>query len=363
MQLVAGVLSDVIVVCDTNVFVRDTHLLRKKGGPTLLQFLRAIKGRLFVPEILRREYLEQTVLAVNEERSKATSALSALGTLVGRRHGQSMPDDNAVEQGTLARLRELETLTLAEPLSPELLAAAGTRSLEKRPPTSKSDHGYKDCLIWEFILRLASGSEVRLISRDNKAFFDGDQLSKALMDEANTRQINVLAYRSIEPLLEELQRQNPLLDLSALEAVDVVDKPSDGAAFAESSARVPIPDGAPPFQESVIPAGESPPEDVRELKRRLAHAQKSFDNLDLRILGFIAHLDTPGREQLFRLLAQVGVPLDQARNVIDRLVITGFVRDTGNHYLVPDRQVRGVAAATVEEEIIALLAEEPPTNG
>jgi hypothetical protein len=354
----------VIVVCDTNVFVRETHLLRKKGGPTLLQFLRAIKGRLFVPEILRREYVEQTLAAVEEERTKANSALGALRTLVGRGHGSPLPEDGAVEQGALARLRELETLTLAEQMTPELLAAAGTRSLEKRPPTSKTDHGYKDCLIWEFILRLPAGSEVRLISRDKKAFYDGERLSAKLIAEARERQINVVAYQGLEPLLQELQSQNPLLDLAPSEASDVVEESNYGAGFADATAPLPIVSGSSPAEKAVIPAdNQGPTADVRELKHRLAQAQKSFENLDLKILGFIAHLGAPGKEQLLRVLAQAGVTLDEARSVIERLVITRFVRDTGNHYLVPDRHISEAAAATVEEDIIALLAKEPASDG
>jgi PIN domain len=350
----------VIVICDTNVFVRETHLLRKKGGPTLLQFLRAIQGRLFVPEILQREYVEQTLAAVNEERTKAENALSALRTLVGRRQGHPLPEDDAVEQGSIARLRELETLTMTAPLSEAILAAAGTRSLEKRPPTSKSDHGYKDCLIWEFIIRLPPGSEVRLISRDKKAFFDsGDQFSKVLTEEVRERQINLVAYQSLEPLLHELQTRNPLLDLAALEASEVIDEPADAGTLSATAASAPIPRA----ETSVLADDDATAADTRELKSQLAQAQQTFENLDLRILGFIAHFGTPGKEQLFNLLVQADVPMDEARNVIDRLIITRFVRDTGNHYLVADRRLGDIAAATVEEEIIALLTKEPLGNG
>jgi len=45
----------IIVVPDTNVFVRETHLLRKKGGPALVRLLRATNGRLLIPEILHGE--------------------------------------------------------------------------------------------------------------------------------------------------------------------------------------------------------------------------------------------------------------------------------------------------------------------
>lgn len=353
-----------IVVCDTNVFVRDTHLLRKKGGPELLQFLRAIKGRLFVPEILHREYREQTVVVVSEERSKAITALSAIRTLVGRHHGPPLPDDQAAEREALARMLELEALTMTAPMSDELLAAAGTRSLQKRPPTSKSDHGYKDCLIWESILRLPPGSQVRLISRDKKAFYDGDQFSRMLTEEAEARQISVVGYLSLEPLLDELQRQNPQLDLSAFSVSDASEKPVDGTAFADAAGHVPSPDGTPfATGPAALAEADGPAAALDNLKLRLAEAQESFESLDLKLLGFISYLSTPGKEQLFRLLAQAGMPLDAARNVIDRLVITGFVRDTGTHYIVTDRHVSDLAASTVEANIIVLLDRDSRENG
>src|SRR4030095_15440871 len=112
-------------VCDTNVFVRETHLLRKKGGPQLVRLLRAVKGRLFLPEILKREYIEQTRIVAGEERDRATTAISNFGTLIGRPSGPRLLGDDAVDQRTLDRLGELEALLLSAPMTPEVQLAAG----------------------------------------------------------------------------------------------------------------------------------------------------------------------------------------------------------------------------------------------
>lgn len=115
-----------IVVCDTNVFVRETHLLRKKGGQTLVRLLRATQSQLLIPGILCREYVEQTLEAAKEERATVDKAFSVLETLIGLRYDRPLPGDESVKQGAVERLRALEPLTLADPLSQEILALAGS---------------------------------------------------------------------------------------------------------------------------------------------------------------------------------------------------------------------------------------------
>lgn len=340
-----------IVVCDTNVFVRETHLLRKKGGQTLVRLLRATQGQLLVPEILYREYVEQTLEAAKEERATVDRAFSVLETLIGLRYDRPLPGDESVKQGVVERLRALEPLTLTDPLTPEILALAGTRSLENRRPTLKTDHGFKDCLIWESVLRLPAGSEVRFVSRD-KAFFDGDDLAKELAAEAQARGIRAVGYRNIADLVSELQQANPTLDLTALEAVDLAEPASEGADEIASPA-APLPEAA---QTTAVQAAVPVATDIQEVAYQLAEAQKRFDTLDLKILAYIAYLGSPSKKELLGTLALNQIPAGIAGNVIERLVITGFVRDTGNHYLLTDVAMGEVIVPTVEEEIIALLA-------
>jgi hypothetical protein len=349
----------VIVVCDTNVCVRDTHLLRKKGGPALIEFLRATKGQLLIPEILHQEYLDQFVEAALGAYNRADSGLSVLQTLLGRRLGHLLPSKDAFKQEALKRLQSLESLTRDAPLTDEIHLAAGKRVLLKKRPTSKSDHGYKDCLIWESVLRLPSGSDVRLVSRDVPAFFEGQQLAPELVEEAwalgiTVKGYNVTADKSLAPLLQDLQTAHPLFDFSAREAFEL-EEPADSVAVAQVSAKAPLATTREPPTETP----EMLASDVHEVAQLLGQAQKVFENLDLKILGYVAYLGGPGKEQLLRLLTQSGLPPGAARNVVERLMITGFVRDTGNHYLPVDRRIGEIAAGTVEGEIIELLAKEP----
>lgn len=350
----------VIIVCDTNVFVRETHLLRKKGGPELVRQLRATHGRLFVPDILRTEYVEQTLEAAIAERQKYESASGVLGTLIGFRH-LPLPTSDAINQTAIDRLRALESITLNAPLSGEVLEAAGRRSVAKRRPTSKSDHGYKDCLIWESLLRLPAGSDVRFVSRDDKAFFNGEHLAQDLIDEAQAKEIKVVGYKSIDDLVRDLQSENPTLNLATIEAHEFETTDATAPDDVTVGTAAPVPEAAVTDQTAHgVAAAEG---DVHEVNRRLAEAHKRFDELELKVLAYIAYLDSAGRDQLFRLLNQARIPADIARNVIERLVMSGFVRDIGNHYLVADRAVAETVAPTVENEIIDLLAEDSVGHG
>ena len=314
----------IVVVVDTNVFVRETHLLRKKGGLALVHLLRAAKGQLLIPEILHREYVEQTVRAANEQRSKVGAAFNTLETLLGVRFDHLVLDDEAVRLRVVERLRSIEALTLSDPLTSDLHVAAGVRSLENRRPASKTDHGYKDCLIWESVLRLPHGCEVRFVSRDDKAFFEENAFHPGLIAEARMRGINVVGYRDIERVVDELREAIPSLDLATLEAHDLAEQAVEPTEDVVPSAPTPrVGEAADGLQP---PAG-----DVAEVVRHVCEAQKRFDGLDVKVLAYIAYFDSASKADLFSALADAHVSSEVVRNVAERLALTGLVRDTGNH--------------------------------
>ncbi len=208
-----------LVLIDTNVFVRETHLLRKKAGPPFIHFLRAAKGKLLVPELLEREYREQTVAAVADEARAIEGAFGKIQSLVGVRDDYKLPSPEEVLASVEERMRELEPLTHAMPTSDATLLAASKRSIDKRAPSSKTDHGLKDCVIWESVLSLPPESEVWLVSRDNKAFIAEGKLPDAMLGEAQHRGIEVRAFGSLEAALRELQSSGaPVLDSAAVAA-------------------------------------------------------------------------------------------------------------------------------------------------
>lgn len=94
-----------------------------------------------------------------------------------------------------------------------------------------------------------------------------------------------------------------------------------------------------------------------ELELALEKAGEPFKNLDTKLIGYVAYLGTPTKNQLFDLLEQSGVSTEIAKNIAERLCISGVITDTGNHYLVKNLAVGDQASKSVESEIIKLLEE------
>ena len=206
-----------IVVLDTNAFVHRLHLLRNGIGPLFLHFLRSRQGHLFVPDILSQEYREQAVTLVRDSGAEIDGKFARIHAIVGEIVEYTIPSDEEVTTAVQARLQELAFLSIGQPLTEAILLAAGRRSLDKKRPCTKTDHGYKDCLIWESILCLAPGSEVHLVTKD-QGFYDGEHLAAGLRDEAEQRQLRVTAHKELEQVLKALQVGEPPLDVATVSA-------------------------------------------------------------------------------------------------------------------------------------------------
>ena len=106
------------VLCDTNVGARDAHLFRKKGGPLLIDMLRAKKAKLLMPEVLRMEYIKQFTLAGDEALSKAVKELDRLKTLCGYDLFGLLPKSQFGEAQALEILEQLEDIIHFIPTTP-----------------------------------------------------------------------------------------------------------------------------------------------------------------------------------------------------------------------------------------------------
>jgi len=102
----------------------------------------------------------------------------------------------------------------------------------------------------------------------------------------------------------------------------------------------------PPVQDGIT---------VDVLNAVLAPALEAFRAQELKVLGYVAYFGTPTKEQLFSLLERSGMSAEIAKNAAARLAMSGLIRDTGHHYLVPEKSILQPVAATVEGDIIKLL--------
>lgn len=340
------------VLCDTNVGARDCHLFRKKGGPILIDMLRAKKAKLLVPQVLRDEYLKQFSLAGDEALPKIVKEVDRLKTLCGYDLFGLLPKFGFGEGQARKVLDELEDVIHGVPTTPELRLAAADRTMDNRRPTSKSDHGYKDCLIWESVLTLPPGSEILFVTRDEVGFFEHGTFASALAKEAVAKGLKLTAYATTEqkgvtPLVEALKSR--FADLSAMRADDLpMGEHPMVQAYMEFERDAPVLPVAPGEAAPLIAV------ELDELGKQLAVRTRHLSLIDIKALGFVGFLNRTGKQEVVDLLGQAGVASGAARNTLERLALAGLIRDTGSNYLAIAGDLLDLAVRKAETEMIAL---------
>lgn len=341
------------VLCDTNAAARDAHLFRTKGGPQLVTMLRARKAKLLVPEVLRMEYINQFIQAGDKALNQATIGLDKLKTFCGYDISTLLPKRQFGEDQALGILARLEDIIHTIPTTPELKVAAADRSINGVRPTSKTDHGYKDCLIWESLLTLPRGSEVMLLSRDEAAFFDGQALARSLQKEAEEHGLLLTAYNTkkdetLWPLVNALKERFGDIAASAASDLPMDDHPII-QAYMQSERITPVlpKDPAEDAPQTVVVA-------AGEFEEWFSAQTRSFALLDVKALGFVSYLGSTGKQAVIDLLVQSGIAAEAARNGLERLALAGLIRDTGHNYLAVEGRQADMAAQQVEPEMIKL---------
>lgn len=316
--------------------------------------LRAKKAKLLVPEVLRMEYITQFIEAGNAALKKATAELDRLKTFCGYDISGLLPKPKFGEAQALEILAQLEDVIHAVPSTPELKVAAADRSINGARPTSKTDHGYKDCLIWESLLTLPEGSEVLLLSRDAAAFFDNGVLAPDLGKEAIEKGLVLAAYSSgkdetLMPLVNALKER--FADIAASVAGDLPmgDHPIIQAYMQSEPVAPALPKG--PDAEGAPQLVVAAPGELEEL---YAAQTRPFALLDVKALGFVSYLKSTGKQAVLGLLVQSGAATEAARNALERLALAGLIRDTGHNYLAVEGRQADMAAQLVEPDMIKL---------
>lgn len=344
--------GQLFVLCDTNVGARDAHLFRKKGGPLLIDMLRAKKAKLLVPDILRMEYIKQFTIAGDEALQKMVKEVDKLKTLCGFDLFGLLPKSQFGDAQAREILDQIEDVIYVVPTTDALKLAASDRSMAGRRPTSKSDHGYKDCLIWESLLTLPPGSEVMFVTRDEVGFFEKDVLAPSLAKEAVSKGLNLTAFRTtdangLSPVVDALKAR--FADLASMRTTDVRmgDHPIVQAYMGIERAAPVLPMPA----AEVVPQPEIQP---GELEVLLTARTRHLSLLDIKALGFVGFLDRAGKQQAIELLVQSGATPDAARNALERLALAGLIRDTGHNYLAVKGDLLEKAVQQAEAEMIEL---------
>lgn len=341
------------VFCDTNAAAWDGHLFQKRSGLQLIALLRAKNAKLVIPDVVRGEYVKQYGKTSEQAQQNAVASAQRLQTLCGINLVELIPRDRFWEGRAVELLNRLEDVIHVVPTTDALMVAAGQRSIDGVPPTSKSDHGFKDCLIWESLLTLPTGSEVIFLSRDTTAFFTKQLLAPSLVADAAKRGITITA----PPI-----GKGDLLD----QAVAILRE-----RFADLEALMPEEPqlvSHPLVAISRTPAQVEPllPSDDVQVSPALPHAHAARESLDLLLtsalaplhvndlqaLGFVSFLGSTPKGAIVDMLKETGMNAAQAKNALDRLALAGLIQDTGNYFIAPESDLSRAAAAYAEESVV-----------
>lgn len=348
--------SQLLVFCDTNTAIYDTHLLRRRGGLQLVRLLHALPAKLVLPEIVKTEYLNHFAKVSESIYFSARTALSTLQTLCGHRLVELLPENRFWEQQAVQILADIQAVIHEIPSTLELKAAALDRSVRGARPASKPNQDVKDCLIWECILSLPRGSEVVFVSRDLNAFFRDGEFDPDLAKEAEARGLRLIVVNT-----NKTQNVNEVVELlkarvGDVESLRLGELKLDGHPVVAGGGTTVDPLIEPALRQFFVEAGDAAvaPKEDGELADALLVLLDQFGPLERKAFGFVSYLKRSGKQQIVDLLVQAGANADAARNVLERLALAGLIRDTGNNYLAADRPASEKAAELVEAEMIKL---------
>lgn len=112
------------------------------------------------------------------------------------------------------------------------------------------------------------------------------------------------------------------------------------------------------IKEDILTGVEIAQKPTDELTALLQGSYKQFEGLDIKLLGYVAYLGGASKTAINDLLSSLGVSTQAITNIADKLVMSGMIKDTGNFYLLVNKEAGELAAREVEPEIIKLLEQD-----
>ncbi len=206
------------VVVDTNVWYSNL-LLRSSLGPSLLYSLNRASGALGLPEVIESEIRKQLLGVGLQAAGRIQQSFREISAIMGSHSPYTVPTSDQIAAAIESRLVELDPLVVRVPLKLKHARAALERVNLNLPPNAPGDQQFKDSLIWEAVLELARRRPVHFVTKDN-GFYEGRKpdrgMAAVLIEECNTRKVEVHIYRELDTCLSALRDVVPDLDYAQI---------------------------------------------------------------------------------------------------------------------------------------------------
>ena len=142
-----------------------------------------------------------------------------------------------------------------------------------------------------------------------------------------------------------------------------LEKTADASVFEDAQAVFDHVDATTQSRTTDTPVSEvtTPIEAKEEPASALAAAftgmESQFRLVATKIIGLVAFLGSPTKDQLYTLLERSGIPTSISQNISEQLALAKIIIDTGNHFISGDKVAGEQAKIAVETEIIRLVTD------
>lgn len=188
------------VVIDTNIW-RSTLMLRSSLGIALVYAIRQRNAKIGLPEVIEREVEKHGVAVGLKAVAEVEKAKRQLERLLDKRVIFNVPNETEIVNSIDKRMQQLGPLFERVPLTLHHTRMALDRVNSGVAPSRGQE--YKDSLIWEAVLDLATRFQVFLVTEDS-GFFMGQELDPLLQRECVEGELSIRGFRSLEACLTAL---------------------------------------------------------------------------------------------------------------------------------------------------------------
>ena len=201
----------ICVVLDTNLWKQATFL-RTPLAVSLLFTMTEVQGKIGLPEVLEREVIKHAGMDGQETAVKIKNHLRTLERMYGKRLTMPVAEEAAYyEDLARQRLWELGPQLQRLATTDDQLRRAAERVIQTRPPNKEGKQQFKDSLIWEAVVDLATDFDVSYAS------LDGDYTG--VLDEAGMTGKTIKLYKTIVDVLSALAPSRPAFNSAAVLSV------------------------------------------------------------------------------------------------------------------------------------------------
>ena len=197
-----------IIVLDSNIWLSELGLRSPLGGVTRL-YIRQNSARIGLPEVVRlevernyRNRLKEFITRIRDNHRQLLTAFGSLKEVV-------LPDDAAVDDKITSVFGSLDVEVLEIPLSLSSARSSFIRTVDKSPPSDRTQE-FKDGVLWADCVSLLQSDDVYLVTAD-KAFYQDRQfaggLAKNLVDEVSPAPHKLWLLPSLSDLVAGLRTQ------------------------------------------------------------------------------------------------------------------------------------------------------------